>query len=58
MSLYNVVDKSGVVHGVDPENKVRRVIVAAKEDTEVFPMLNDYNPRRFAVAWGNDRQKC
>ncbi|HTY84156.1 MAG TPA: polysaccharide deacetylase family protein [Silvibacterium sp.] len=44
VNLYNVVDKSGVVHGVDPENKVQRVIVAAKEDTEVFPMLNDYNP--------------
>ncbi len=44
VSLYNVVDKAGVVHGVDPQNKVQRVIVAAKEDTEVFPMLNDYNP--------------
>ena len=44
VSLYNVVDKAGVIHGVDPENRVRRVIVAAKEDTEVFPMLNDYNP--------------
>jgi cellulose synthase/poly-beta-1,6-N-acetylglucosamine synthase-like glycosyltransferase/peptidoglycan/xylan/chitin deacetylase (PgdA/CDA1 family)/spore germination protein YaaH len=45
VSLYNVVDKAGVVHGVDPQNKVQRVIVAAKEDMEVFPMLNDYNPR-------------
>ena len=44
VSLYNVVDKAGVVHGVDPENRVHRVIVAGKEDTEVFPMLNDYNP--------------
>ena len=43
MNLYNVVDKSGI-HGVDPQNKVQRVIAAAKEDTEVFPMLNDYNP--------------
>ena len=40
--LYNVVDSAGV-HGVDPENKVARVIAAAKEDTEVFPMLNNYN---------------
>ena len=40
--LYNVVDRAGV-HGVDPENKVANVIAAGKEDTEVFPMLNDYN---------------
>ena len=32
--------------------------LAAKEDTEVFPMLNDYNPAGFAVARGNDRQRC
>ena len=44
VSLYNVVDKAGVVHGVDPQNRVQRVLAAAKEDTEVFPMLNDYNP--------------
>jgi cellulose synthase/poly-beta-1,6-N-acetylglucosamine synthase-like glycosyltransferase/peptidoglycan/xylan/chitin deacetylase (PgdA/CDA1 family)/spore germination protein YaaH len=40
--LYNVVDAAGV-HGVDPENRVRNVIEAAKEDTDVFPMVNDYN---------------
>ncbi len=40
--IYDVVDGAGV-HGVDPENKVRRVIDAAKEDTEVFPMVNDYD---------------
>ena len=40
--LYDVVDGTGV-HGVDPENKVAHVIAAAKEDTEVFPMLNNYN---------------
>jgi cellulose synthase/poly-beta-1,6-N-acetylglucosamine synthase-like glycosyltransferase/peptidoglycan/xylan/chitin deacetylase (PgdA/CDA1 family)/spore germination protein YaaH len=40
--IYDVVDAAGV-HGVDPENKVRRVIEASKEDTEVFPMVNDYN---------------
>ncbi len=40
--IYDVVDAAGV-HGIDPENKVRRVIEANKEDTEVFPMVNDYN---------------
>ena len=40
--IYDVVDAAGV-HGIDPENKVRRVIESAKEDTEVFPMVNDYN---------------
>jgi len=40
--FYDVVDAAGV-HSIDPENKVRRVIEANKEDTEVFPMLNDYN---------------
>jgi cellulose synthase/poly-beta-1,6-N-acetylglucosamine synthase-like glycosyltransferase/peptidoglycan/xylan/chitin deacetylase (PgdA/CDA1 family)/spore germination protein YaaH len=39
---YNVIDAEGV-HGVDPQNRVRRVIEAAKEDTEIFPHLNDYN---------------
>ena len=43
VQLYSVVDKNGV-HGIDPENRVSRLIVAAKEDMEVFPMLNDYNP--------------
>jgi peptidoglycan-N-acetylglucosamine deacetylase len=40
--IYDVVDAAGV-HGIDPENKVRRVIESSKEETEVFPMLNDYN---------------
>ena len=43
VQLYSVVDKAGV-HGVDPENRVARLITAMKEDMEVFPMLNDYNP--------------
>jgi cellulose synthase/poly-beta-1,6-N-acetylglucosamine synthase-like glycosyltransferase/peptidoglycan/xylan/chitin deacetylase (PgdA/CDA1 family)/spore germination protein YaaH len=47
--LYRVVDQAGV-HGVDPENKVAHVIAAAKEDTEVFPMLNDYN--LYTGQWG------
>ncbi|HEX3986479.1 MAG TPA: glycosyltransferase [Acidobacteriaceae bacterium] len=40
--LYDVVDAAGV-HGVDPQNRVKNVITAAREDTDVFPMLNDYN---------------
>jgi cellulose synthase/poly-beta-1,6-N-acetylglucosamine synthase-like glycosyltransferase/peptidoglycan/xylan/chitin deacetylase (PgdA/CDA1 family)/spore germination protein YaaH len=40
--FYNVVDAAGV-HGVDPEGKVKTTIEAAKEDTDVLPMLNDYN---------------
>src|ERR1700691_6344105 len=40
--FYSVVDAAGV-HGIAPENKVRTTIEAAKEDTDVFPMLNDYN---------------
>jgi peptidoglycan-N-acetylglucosamine deacetylase len=39
--FYRVVDASGV-HAVDTQG-VQRVITAAKEDTEIFPMLNDYN---------------
>ncbi|WP_114207958.1 glycosyltransferase [Acidisarcina polymorpha] len=40
--IYDVVDAAGV-HGIDPENKVHRVIESTKEDTEIFPMVNDYN---------------
>jgi cellulose synthase/poly-beta-1,6-N-acetylglucosamine synthase-like glycosyltransferase/peptidoglycan/xylan/chitin deacetylase (PgdA/CDA1 family)/spore germination protein YaaH len=40
---FAVIDAAGV-HGVDPENKVLRVITAAKEDTEIFPMVNNYSP--------------
>ncbi len=40
--FYDAVDRNGV-HGIDPENQVDSVIAAAKADTEVFPMLNDYN---------------
>ena len=42
-NYYNVVDKTGLVHGIDPDNFVDATITAAKEDTEVFPMLNNYN---------------
>jgi cellulose synthase/poly-beta-1,6-N-acetylglucosamine synthase-like glycosyltransferase/peptidoglycan/xylan/chitin deacetylase (PgdA/CDA1 family)/spore germination protein YaaH len=40
---FPVVDAVGV-HGVDRENKIVRAIQAAKEDTEIFPMVNNYNP--------------
>jgi peptidoglycan-N-acetylglucosamine deacetylase len=49
--FYNVVDASGV-HSVDPENKVKTTIEAAREDTEVFPMLNDYNT--ISGTWNGD----
>src|SRR6201994_72663 len=44
---FPVIDNSGV-HGVDRENKVARVITSAKEDTEIFPMVNNYNPKEGA----------
>ncbi|MGA8940270.1 MAG: glycosyltransferase [Acidobacteriaceae bacterium] len=40
---FAVVDSAGV-HGVDQQNKVLRTIQAAREDTEIFPMVNNYNP--------------
>ena len=40
---FQVVDKSGV-HGVDRENKVARAISDAHEDTEVFPLVNNFDP--------------
>ncbi|MGC2161037.1 MAG: polysaccharide deacetylase family protein [Silvibacterium sp.] len=49
--LYSVVDKTGV-HGVDPQNRVARLISATKEDMEVFPMLNDYDP--LTQQWNGD----
>ena len=52
VSLYRVVDSAGVVHGVDPEDKIRRLLTATKDDMEVFPMLNDYNP--LTAAWDGD----
>jgi cellulose synthase/poly-beta-1,6-N-acetylglucosamine synthase-like glycosyltransferase/peptidoglycan/xylan/chitin deacetylase (PgdA/CDA1 family)/spore germination protein YaaH len=33
------------VHDPDDANKVKRVIQTAKEDTEIFPHLNNYNPQ-------------
>jgi cellulose synthase/poly-beta-1,6-N-acetylglucosamine synthase-like glycosyltransferase/peptidoglycan/xylan/chitin deacetylase (PgdA/CDA1 family)/spore germination protein YaaH len=39
---FAVIDKSGV-HGVDRENKVARAISTAHEDTEIFPLVNNYS---------------
>jgi cellulose synthase/poly-beta-1,6-N-acetylglucosamine synthase-like glycosyltransferase/peptidoglycan/xylan/chitin deacetylase (PgdA/CDA1 family)/spore germination protein YaaH len=40
---YPVVD-GATVHDPDDGNRVKHVIQAAKEDTEIFPHLNNYNP--------------
>jgi cellulose synthase/poly-beta-1,6-N-acetylglucosamine synthase-like glycosyltransferase/peptidoglycan/xylan/chitin deacetylase (PgdA/CDA1 family)/spore germination protein YaaH len=40
---YPVVDSAGV-HEVDRENRVARVISDAHEDTEIFPLVNNYDP--------------
>ncbi len=40
---YPVID-GAVVHDPDEADKVKRVIQAAKEDTEIFPHLNNFNP--------------
>ena len=42
-TIYRVVDSHGV-HDPDELNKIKNVILAAKEDTEVFPHLTSYNP--------------
>jgi cellulose synthase/poly-beta-1,6-N-acetylglucosamine synthase-like glycosyltransferase/peptidoglycan/xylan/chitin deacetylase (PgdA/CDA1 family)/spore germination protein YaaH len=40
---YAVVD-GATVHDPDGMNKVKRVIQAGKEETEIFPHLNNFNP--------------
>ncbi len=40
--VYNVIDARGV-HGVDPQNKVHNLIAGAHADTEIFPLLSNYN---------------
>ncbi len=42
---YPVIDGS-TVHDPDDLNKIKNVIQATKEDTEIFPHLNNYNTRR------------
>jgi cellulose synthase/poly-beta-1,6-N-acetylglucosamine synthase-like glycosyltransferase/peptidoglycan/xylan/chitin deacetylase (PgdA/CDA1 family)/spore germination protein YaaH len=40
---YRIVDPNGTVHGVDPNNDVHQAIANAHEDTEIFPLINNYN---------------
>jgi peptidoglycan-N-acetylglucosamine deacetylase len=42
LRVYPVVDAHGV-HGVDPLNKVHDLIAAAHEDTEIFPLIKNYD---------------
>jgi cellulose synthase/poly-beta-1,6-N-acetylglucosamine synthase-like glycosyltransferase/peptidoglycan/xylan/chitin deacetylase (PgdA/CDA1 family)/spore germination protein YaaH len=51
VQFYRVVDKAGI-HPVDPQMKVEHVIAAARENTEIFPMLNDYNAQE--QGWDGD----
>ena len=39
---YPVID-GNTVHDPDDLNKIKNVIQATKEDTEIFPHLNNYN---------------
>ncbi|CAN5580580.1 glycosyltransferase [soil metagenome] len=41
---FDVVDDDGEVHPVDRENKVARTIAAARVDTEIFPLVNNFDP--------------
>jgi cellulose synthase/poly-beta-1,6-N-acetylglucosamine synthase-like glycosyltransferase/peptidoglycan/xylan/chitin deacetylase (PgdA/CDA1 family)/spore germination protein YaaH len=41
--IYPVIDAQGRVHDPDDENKIKRVIQAAREDTEIFPHLTSYD---------------
>ena len=43
MHEYPVID-GNTVHDPDDLNKIKHVIQATKEDTEIFPHLNNYNP--------------
>lgn len=40
---FDVVDRAGV-HPVDIESKVQRTIVASGANTEIFPLVNNYDP--------------
>lgn len=42
---FDVVDKDGV-HGVDNQNRVARLIAENHEDTELFPLVNNFDPLR------------
>ncbi len=43
LSEYPVIE-GAAVHDPDDLNKVKHVIQAAKEDTEIFPAINNFNP--------------
>jgi len=47
-SEYPIID-GGTIHDPDDLNKIKRTILAAKVDTEVFPHLNNFNPK--AQSW-------
>ncbi len=42
LRTFNVVDAQGV-HNVDPQNKIHDLIAAVHEDTEIFPLLKNFN---------------
>jgi cellulose synthase/poly-beta-1,6-N-acetylglucosamine synthase-like glycosyltransferase/peptidoglycan/xylan/chitin deacetylase (PgdA/CDA1 family)/spore germination protein YaaH len=42
LRVYNVVETHGV-QGVDPQNKVHDLIAAAHEDTEIYPLIKNFN---------------
>ena len=44
---YAVVDHNGA-HGVDRENKVAKTIATQRVNTEIFPLLNNYDPTKGA----------
>ncbi len=46
---FAVVDKAGV-HSVDQEDKVARAIAENRVDTEVFPLVNDYDSVKQAYS--------
>ena len=48
MHEYRVIE-GNTVHDPDDLNKIKRVIQGAKEDTEIFPHLNNFNPHK--QAW-------
>lgn len=42
---YSLIDNTGV-HDPDEEDKVKKVITTAKEDTEVFPLVSNYSSKK------------
>ena len=51
---YPVIDGT-TVHDPDDLNRVKRVIQAAKEDTEIFPHLNNFNPN--TQSWDSGHRR-